>query len=34
MPSFDFCQVDVFSPTPLRGNPLAVVVGTDPLTDA
>jgi PhzF family phenazine biosynthesis protein len=34
MPSFDFCQVDVFSPTPLRGNPLAVVVGADPLTDA
>ena len=34
MPSFDFNQVDVFSSEPLRGNPLAVVVGADRLTDA
>lgn len=30
---FVFRQVDVFSAEPLRGNPLAVVVGADPLTD-
>jgi PhzF family phenazine biosynthesis protein len=34
MPSFDFHQVDVFSSEPLRGNPLAVVVGADSLSDA
>jgi PhzF family phenazine biosynthesis protein len=34
MPSFDFHQVDVFSSEPLRGNPLAVVVGADGLSDA
>jgi PhzF family phenazine biosynthesis protein len=34
MPSFDFHQVDVFTSEPLRGNPLAVVVGADTLTDA
>jgi PhzF family phenazine biosynthesis protein len=33
MPSFDFQQVDVFTLEPLRGNPLAVVVGADSLTD-
>ncbi|MCW6532251.1 PhzF family phenazine biosynthesis protein [Sphingomonas sp. MMSM20] len=32
-PDFDFRQVDVFSPEPFRGNPLAVVVGADTLTD-
>ena len=26
-----FCQVDVFASQPLRGNPLAVVVGADAL---
>jgi PhzF family phenazine biosynthesis protein len=31
---FVFRQVDVFASQPLRGNPLAVVVGADPLTDA
>jgi PhzF family phenazine biosynthesis protein len=34
MPSLDFHQVDVFTSKPLRGNPLAVVVGADALTDA
>jgi PhzF family phenazine biosynthesis protein len=32
--SFDFRQVDVFASKPLRGNPLAVVVEADALTDA
>ncbi|MEF0938923.1 PhzF family phenazine biosynthesis protein [Rhizobium sp. BR 362] len=31
---FSFQQVDVFSSQPLRGNPLAVVVGADALTDS
>ena len=31
---FAFHQVDVFSPEPFRGNPLAVVVGADRLSDA
>jgi len=31
---FVFQQVDVFTTEPLRGNPLAVVVGADALTDA
>jgi PhzF family phenazine biosynthesis protein len=31
---FIFRQVDVFTSQPLRGNPLAVVVGADALTDA
>jgi len=31
---FVFRQVDVFTSQPLRGNPLAVVVGADALTDA
>jgi PhzF family phenazine biosynthesis protein len=31
---FAFHQVDVFTAQPLRGNPLAVVVGADALTDA
>jgi PhzF family phenazine biosynthesis protein len=30
---FVFRQVDVFTSQPLRGNPLAVVVGADALTD-
>lgn len=30
---FSFRQVDVFSPEPFRGNPLAVVVGADALSD-
>ncbi|MBV4552702.1 PhzF family phenazine biosynthesis protein [Pseudomonas sp. SWRI102] len=30
---FDFKQLDVFSETPLKGNPLAVVLGADGLTD-
>jgi len=34
VPSFNFHQVDVFTSQPLRGNPLAVVVGADMLTDA
>jgi PhzF family phenazine biosynthesis protein len=34
MTSFAFQQVDVFTSRPLRGNPLAVVVGADTLTDA
>jgi PhzF family phenazine biosynthesis protein len=33
MTSYGFQQVDVFSATPFRGNPLAVVVGADRLTD-
>ena len=33
MPTFYFQQVDVFTSAPLRGNPLAVVVGADTLTD-
>ena len=32
--SFKFTQVDVFSATPLKGNPLAVVHGADALSDA
>ena len=32
--SFKFTQVDVFSATPLKGNPLAVVHGADTLSDA
>ncbi|BAV74323.1 PhzF family phenazine biosynthesis protein [Pseudomonas chlororaphis subsp. aurantiaca] len=34
MRRFDFKQVDVFSDEPLKGNPLAVVFGADPLSDA
>ncbi|WP_338807356.1 PhzF family phenazine biosynthesis protein [Pseudomonas chlororaphis] len=34
MSRFDFKQVDVFSNEPLKGNPLAVVFGADPLSDA
>jgi PhzF family phenazine biosynthesis protein len=33
MRRYRFLQVDVFSPERLRGNPLAVVVGADDLTD-
>ncbi|CAM3085689.1 phenazine biosynthesis protein PhzF [Pseudomonas floridensis] len=33
MRSFDFKQVDVFSDQPLLGNPLAVVLGADGLSD-
>jgi PhzF family phenazine biosynthesis protein len=33
MTRFDFHQVDVFAAQALRGNPLAVVVGADSLTD-
>lgn len=33
MSDFVFRQVDVFASEPLRGNPLAVVVGADALTD-
>jgi len=33
MPTFPFQQVDVFSAEPMRGNPLAVVVGADSLSD-
>ncbi|RMQ34023.1 Phenazine biosynthesis protein, PhzF family [Pseudomonas syringae pv. actinidiae] len=33
MRSFDFKQLDVFSDQPLLGNPLAVVLGADGLTD-
>jgi PhzF family phenazine biosynthesis protein len=33
MTSYGFQQVDVFSGMPFRGNPLAVVVGADRLTD-
>ncbi|WMJ02080.1 PhzF family phenazine biosynthesis protein [Pseudomonas chlororaphis subsp. aurantiaca] len=34
MSRFDFKQVDVFSNEPLKGNPVAVVFGADPLSDA
>jgi PhzF family phenazine biosynthesis protein len=34
MSTFTFHQVDVFTAQPLRGNPLAVVVGADALSDA
>lgn len=34
MPSFSFQQVDVFTPVALKGNPLAVVIGADGLSDA
>jgi PhzF family phenazine biosynthesis protein len=34
VPIFAFQQVDVFTAVPLKGNPLAVVVGADALTDA
>ncbi|MBV6306242.1 PhzF family phenazine biosynthesis protein [Candidimonas humi] len=34
MPTLDFKQVDVFSATPLKGNPLAVVIGADELDEA
>lgn len=34
MPSYAFEQVDVFASAPLKGNPLAVVVGADRLSDA
>jgi PhzF family phenazine biosynthesis protein len=34
MTQFTFQQVDVFTTQPLRGNPLAVVVGADALTEA
>lgn len=34
MASYRFHQVDVFAPAPLTGNPLAVVIGADALTDA
>ena len=33
MPTFAFKQLDVFSNVPLKGNPLAVVLGADSLTD-
>ena len=33
MTRFDFHQLDVFTAQPSRGNPLAVVVGADKLTD-
>lgn len=33
MPTFSFQQVDVFSSQPMRGNPLAVVIGADGLSD-
>jgi PhzF family phenazine biosynthesis protein len=33
MPTFSFQQVDVFTDQPLKGNPLAVVVGADGLSD-
>jgi len=33
MPNFDFRQVDVFSPAPLTGNPVAVVHDADALSD-
>ncbi|RON08068.1 phenazine biosynthesis protein PhzF [Pseudomonas brassicacearum] len=33
MPRFDFKQVDVFSRVALKGNPLAVVLGADELSD-
>ncbi len=34
MPSFSFQQVDVFTRVALKGNPLAVVIGADGLSDA
>lgn len=34
MQSFDFKQLDVFSSVALKGNPLAVVLGADSLTDS
>ncbi|OLF54431.1 PhzF family phenazine biosynthesis protein [Pseudomonas chlororaphis] len=34
MSRFDFKQVDVFSREPLKGNPLAVVLGADELSEA
>lgn len=34
MPTFSFQQVDVFSSQPMRGNPLAVVIGADGLSEA
>jgi len=33
MASFDFKQLDVFSGVALKGNPLAVVLGADSLSD-
>src|SRR5262245_26935109 len=33
MPTHIFQQVDVFTAVPFKGNPLAVVVGTDDLAD-
>jgi PhzF family phenazine biosynthesis protein len=33
MTTFDFRQVDVFAGKPLKGNPLAVVIGADGLSD-
>src|SRR6218665_1624167 len=33
MPTFSFQQVDVFSREPMRGNPLAVVIGADGVSD-
>jgi PhzF family phenazine biosynthesis protein len=33
MPTFDFKQLDVFSPVPLKGNPLAVVLGADSFSE-
>ncbi|MGY2291264.1 PhzF family phenazine biosynthesis protein [Pseudomonas sp. SDO528_S397] len=33
MPAYDFKQLDVFSRVPLKGNPLAVVLGADGLSD-
>jgi PhzF family phenazine biosynthesis protein len=32
MPEFDFAQVDVFTATPLKGNPLAVVLAAEALS--
>jgi PhzF family phenazine biosynthesis protein len=34
MPAWKFQQVDVFTATPLKGNPLAVVIGADAMTSA
>jgi len=34
MATFSFQQVDVFASQPLKGNPLAVVIGADALSDA
>jgi PhzF family phenazine biosynthesis protein len=33
MTSYAFQQVDVFTAVPFKGNPLAVIIGADPLTD-